>query len=210
MTQPAVSDVTAALIELLAQWPRRVLQAAIEASPSPVDEIVSGELGRTLESLQRTRPDKDVKQERTRYIDMHTHNPRDCVAGYFDEDFPARLREIADPPLLLFYQGDLTVLREPTVAVVGARRASSSGSEVARSLGQELAAAGPPASTRPRIAALCAQEPQQHFSAMVSRVFIRPGIGGWRRTSSIKAGSWSANIPTGRRRARSVFQNVTV
>jgi DNA processing protein len=63
-----------------------------------------------------------------------------CSPGY-----PARLRELADPPALLHVLGDPGVLRESDrVAVVGARRASSYGVEVARALGRSLSAAGVP------------------------------------------------------------------
>lgn len=40
-----------------------------------------------------------------------------------DEDYPDRLREMAQPPLILFWRGDLTLLKRPCLAVVGARRA---------------------------------------------------------------------------------------
>jgi DNA processing protein len=50
------------------------------------------------------------------------------------------LREIADPPLGLFVRGEL--IDRPTVAIVGSRRATTYGLQVARLLGRELAAAG--------------------------------------------------------------------
>ena len=54
--------------------------------------------------------------------------------------FPARLATISDPPLGLFVRG--SVPDGHTVAVVGARRATAYGREVAEYLGRELAAAG--------------------------------------------------------------------
>ena len=38
-----------------------------------------------------------------------------------DNEYPLLLREIALPPLVLFYQGDLTALKLPKVAIVGSR-----------------------------------------------------------------------------------------
>jgi DNA processing protein len=60
------------------------------------------------------------------------------------ECFPKLLAAIHDPPRDLFLRGngDLALLSEPAVAVVGARACSSYGRSVARSLGRELAAAG--------------------------------------------------------------------
>jgi DNA processing protein len=63
-----------------------------------------------------------------------------------DELYPEALREAADAPWALVGRGDPSLLAglEPSgaVTVVGARRATSYGREVARELGQGLAAAG--------------------------------------------------------------------
>ncbi len=63
-----------------------------------------------------------------------------------DPHYPAGLEDAADAPWALIGRGDpaLLVQLEPEAAVtiVGARRASSYGREVARELGRELAAAG--------------------------------------------------------------------
>src|SRR5216110_1357379 len=59
-------------------------------------------------------------------------------------EVPELLRQIHDPPQALFLRGggDVELLAEPAVAVVGARACSSYGGQVARLLGRELAAAG--------------------------------------------------------------------
>ncbi len=47
---------------------------------------------------------------------------------YFDPDFPPLLKEIPDPPLLLFYKGDLTLAREKkSLSVVGTRHPTKEG-----------------------------------------------------------------------------------
>lgn len=64
-----------------------------------------------------------------------------------DDAYPARLLEAADAPAVLHVAGDLAALPEgtaPAVAIVGARRATPAGLEVARTLGRGLAAAGLP------------------------------------------------------------------
>lgn len=59
-------------------------------------------------------------------------------------DYPQLLREIPDPPAVLWLRGDAPagLLARRSVAIVGARACSSYGRSVARSLGRELAAAG--------------------------------------------------------------------
>jgi DNA processing protein len=63
-----------------------------------------------------------------------------------DPRYPAGLRDAADAPWALFGRGEPALLTEldpaAAVTVVGARRASTYGREVAISLGRELAAAG--------------------------------------------------------------------
>jgi len=64
--------------------------------------------------------------------------------GRGDPEYPPLLRELHDPPPGLFVRGspDVELLQRPAVAVVGARACSSYGSQVARLLARELAAAG--------------------------------------------------------------------
>ena len=64
-----------------------------------------------------------------------------------DERYPAALRDLPDPPAVIHVAGALarlgamTAAEQPAVAVVGARKASDYGLEVARALGRGLAAA---------------------------------------------------------------------
>jgi DNA processing protein len=61
-----------------------------------------------------------------------------------DAGFPPLLHAIHDPPVGLFVRGEegLELLKRPAVAVVGARSCSPYGTQAARMLGRELAAAG--------------------------------------------------------------------
>ena len=56
--------------------------------------------------------------------------------------FPERLGQIPDPPLIIFHQGSSVCCSNPTVAIVGARRASRLGLETARTLARTLANSG--------------------------------------------------------------------
>jgi DNA processing protein len=60
-----------------------------------------------------------------------------------DENYPELLREIHDPPIALYVRGDLQKACErPALAVVGSRRCSTYGVNVAESLARDLAAHG--------------------------------------------------------------------
>jgi len=62
--------------------------------------------------------------------------------GIDDECYPPLLREIHDPPPLLYVRGDPALLRAAQLAVVGSRRASPAGLRIAQTISGELARAG--------------------------------------------------------------------
>lgn len=64
------------------------------------------------------------------------------LVTWVDEAYPAVLKEIADPSLVLYVAGDPAALSGTAVAVIGTRQASVYGRETARRLGYQLAAAG--------------------------------------------------------------------
>ena len=64
------------------------------------------------------------------------------VLGPDDADWPSVLSDDPEPPAALFALGEPAVLERPRVAVVGTRRCSYAGREVARSLGRDLSDAG--------------------------------------------------------------------
>jgi len=57
-------------------------------------------------------------------------------------DYPPLLAEVIDPPLLLWADGHVEYLTRPCVALVGSRRATTAGREVAARIAAELAGAG--------------------------------------------------------------------
>ena len=59
-----------------------------------------------------------------------------------DPHFPPSLREIPDPPTLLFALGDLTLLERPAVAIVGSRDHSEYGGAVCREVASGIAGRG--------------------------------------------------------------------
>lgn len=59
-----------------------------------------------------------------------------------DDEYPYMLSNIQDPPYLLYYAGRLSCLERPMVALVGTRRASNYGIEMASALARGLADAG--------------------------------------------------------------------
>lgn len=65
-----------------------------------------------------------------------------AIVPFLDPCYPPLLREIHDPPLLLYVQGLLESLLLPQVAIVGSRRCSVDGRRNTRHFGSVLAARG--------------------------------------------------------------------
>jgi DNA processing protein len=59
-----------------------------------------------------------------------------------DEDYPPSLREIYDPPIVLYVKGTLNAKDKNAVAIVGSRQTTHYGLEVARKLGYQLGYVG--------------------------------------------------------------------
>ena len=65
----------------------------------------------------------------------------ECIT-HWDEDFPESLKEIADPPVAIYYQGKLPKKNEVWVAVIGSRKVSSEGRKWVRKIVPELVKEG--------------------------------------------------------------------
>lgn len=59
-----------------------------------------------------------------------------------DPRYPEHLREIPDPPLYLYCAGDLSLLANPCIALVGTRNSTAYGRDATRDIGAALSAAG--------------------------------------------------------------------
>ncbi len=62
------------------------------------------------------------------------------IVSYGCKAYPERLREIYDPPPVLWVRGDASLLSRPSIAIVGTRHPSPYGAGVAEMLARDLAA----------------------------------------------------------------------
>jgi DNA processing protein len=67
------------------------------------------------------------------------HEQRGAILVYEDEDYPERLREIFDPPPVLWTLGDVRLLARPAIAIVGTRQPTPYGTGMAEVLARDLA-----------------------------------------------------------------------
>ncbi len=104
---------------------------------SPTELRAAGLDRRSLANLLRAREriDLDVEMARLRKANVQ-------VITWQDEDYPRRLRQIYNPPPVLYVLGSLLPQDEWAVAVVGTRRPTDYGREAARVLASDLARQG--------------------------------------------------------------------
>lgn len=79
------------------------------------------------------------------FIDEIIHKSKQCdseIIVFDDPDYPQLLKQIYDPPLVLFLKGNKKLLNKNHLAIVGSRSASINGREVAFEIAQQLVKAG--------------------------------------------------------------------
>lgn len=85
--------------------------------------------------------DKDLSAAKGILDDCIRQNIQLCT--FHDGAYPVRLKNIADPPLVLYYRGNLAGLDSaPVIGVVGTRKASAYGLTTASRMGYQIARCG--------------------------------------------------------------------
>ena len=106
---------------------------------APESELMNlAGLGRiTAKNIARGRKTIDVDIE----LELVKKNDA-CIITLFDEGYPKNLKEVHDPPILLYIKGKLLPGDTAAVALVGSRRSSVYGGITCERLSMELAARG--------------------------------------------------------------------
>ena len=132
------SRVTQRLCVLLSDWSRQTIAEWLAGDSSPVALLQASGM-----------PDDRYRRKTPLAAFSHAGGlPSDlmdadyCAIGFYDAAYPQLLKHIPDPPLVLFCLGNLAVLEQRCVALVGARKSTESGRAMAQSLAAELVLRG--------------------------------------------------------------------
>ncbi|MCL2093265.1 MAG: DNA-processing protein DprA [Treponema sp.] len=106
-------------------------------SKGDLEHIIGRELGEEPWDMHHYRSLAEKDDSRARKMGIQ------CIS-WRDPSYPPLLREIFDPPVLLFYRGHLSDPGQPLVGMVGTRRPSAIGAARAYTLGRELGESGLP------------------------------------------------------------------
>ena len=127
--------------------------------------------------------------------------PGHHLVSWDDEDYPSMLREMPGPPLLLYVNGDSSLLQLPALAIVGSRNPTQGGARNAQEFARHLARRGfvivsgmAQASMRLRTGARWMPTARRSlFWEPASTGYTRPPIAS-SHTKLRPAARWSANI----------------
>ena len=110
--------------------------AILRASAAQLQQV-RGIGADTAENIANWEKSTDLASELKRIADFGCH-----VLTQADENYPELLRQIYDPPIVLYVKGALTAQDKNAVAMVGSRQTTHYGLEVARKLAYQLAYVG--------------------------------------------------------------------
>ncbi|WP_028388166.1 DNA-processing protein DprA [Legionella fairfieldensis] len=117
------------ILKLLNYWPD--LEEMFQLSAEQLQQAgLSARIAYSIRQFNFDQVDADL-----RWQELPNHH----LLTWDDVNYPALLKEIHDPPIVLYAQGDLTCLQQTALAMVGSRKPSIIGSETARRFAYELA-----------------------------------------------------------------------
>ncbi len=73
-----------------------------------------------------------------RCLQWESNNDARHILSYHCTAYPDILRQLSSPPLVLFLQGETKRLSQPSIAIVGSRRCSHAGKQIASDFAQQL------------------------------------------------------------------------
>ena len=96
---------------------------------------ISRIVGRSFKSFEWF-PDKIEKQVAYALKILQVYNIKTCLSS--DAEYPVLLKEIFDPPFMLFWRGNISCLNRECAAIVGTRHASAQGLKASFELSKAL------------------------------------------------------------------------
>ncbi|WP_230209815.1 DNA-processing protein DprA [Solemya velum gill symbiont] len=109
------------------------LQTALQASPDSLNRAAGKNIADKI-------PRSDDPQ--VRHTLEWLSQPENGLLTCDSSDYPSLLRECDSPPAALFYTGDISLLKQPLLAIVGSRTPTRGGTQNAHDFSADLAARG--------------------------------------------------------------------
>lgn len=82
--------------------------------------------------------DERYRKNLNKYIEYMNKNKIEMIS-IFDKEYPEKLKEIYDPPVVLYIKGNKNILSKISIAIIGSRNCSEYGMITAKKFAYELA-----------------------------------------------------------------------
>lgn len=112
--------------------------AVMDAGLSAIAGVIGIKLAQSLFDGLTLEAQQSVLEQTLTWLEAPDHR----IITLADKEYPQRLLESADPPSLLYVNGDPAYLNHPAIGIVGSRNATPQGLENARAFSKVLADAG--------------------------------------------------------------------
>ena len=106
---------------------------------APLPQLAACRLtSETAQAIVKKQSFKRAEKELTAFRKISTGR----LINWTDPEYPQTLLQIYDPPVMLYVRGDAQILNAPSLSIVGTRRPTLYGSQMAERLGRDLASRG--------------------------------------------------------------------
>lgn len=133
-------------LSLIPNLGSRIIQKLLKIYKNP--EIIYQLTGKELEQVKgigvktiENILDKNIRENVGKHIEFMTKNNIDIISIY-DEDYPQILKEIYDPPISLYSKGNIKILNDKSMAIVGCREVSEYGKKATKYFAYHLTQKG--------------------------------------------------------------------
>ncbi|MBL8514281.1 MAG: DNA-protecting protein DprA [Betaproteobacteria bacterium] len=109
-------------------------EAVLDASTASLTPIVGTKLAQAIPTAKNG--------EKVEAALHWLETPENHLLTWADEDYPARLLEIGDPPFVLYLKGQRALLTRDAIGIVGSRNATAGGVQLAEAFAESLSHAG--------------------------------------------------------------------
>ena len=103
-----------------------------------IDEILKSDM---MSLKDKIKIKEDSYEDKMNFVKALNDNSIKTIR-ITEEDYPEKLRNIDDPPYILFYKGELSLAYDDMIAVVGSRKSSIYGLDAAKYLSREICRVG--------------------------------------------------------------------
>ncbi|GMR03895.1 MAG: DNA-processing protein DprA [Gammaproteobacteria bacterium] len=114
------------------------VENVFSASRSQLEKVLGDKPGAITAALNG--PDLKVLERELAWLEEE--QDRHHLMTWLDPDYPPLLREIPDPPVMLYVHGDRSLVSCPQLAIVGSRNPTPVGAENAQAFAEALVGAG--------------------------------------------------------------------